>query len=271
VKTECLFPLSSGCELNDNDCVCTNTSFVSQVATCLGQNCPTEVASFYDLEKTNCALYGGYTVAIDKRTFLDISGTLSSWLDTNFWSSSIPDCARNNCFSPLMAASGCEIDNNQCVCTNATLLKQMAICTGRECANSAVLGVYSEYSSSCTTYGGYTMALSQSDWLSAAGISDSISTLAVTGKTVLRTATSTLLRSMVSIPSPTDSSTTSTSTAALPEPTASGGGHLTKDQQIALGVGLGMGLPALLIAATGLYFTIQGHRKIHSVIHASGK
>jgi hypothetical protein len=60
-----------------------------------------------------------------------------------------------------------------------------------------------------------------------------------------------------------NSSTTPTPTSVFPNPTAtpsSGGNGFTEDQKIALGVGLGMGLPAIVLAALGVYYAARRRR-----------
>jgi len=144
--TNCFVPIttSSGCELNDNSCVCT-TSFVIQVATCLGKECLIDVHTTYISYKSNCALYGGYSLALNMTQFLLDSGTLSSYLSTSFWAA-YPECAINPCLAPLTAASGCEIDNNECVCSNSTLVTEIAGCIGKACTSMYINSVYTSVS-----------------------------------------------------------------------------------------------------------------------------
>ena len=123
---------------------------------------------------------------------------------------------------PLTAASGCEVDDHECVCLNSTLLLEMAGCIGKACTNEETKSVYSQYSNSCSANGGYSINLSSSQWLSAAG--------------------------------PGTVSGTSSSSGGGG---GGGGGGLTKDQQIAIGVGLGMGLPSIF---TSLFLCLRGGR-----------
>ncbi|PMD26900.1 hypothetical protein NA56DRAFT_744198 [Hyaloscypha hepaticicola] len=150
--TNCFVPIttSSGCELNDNACVCTTSSFVIQVATCLGKECPIDVHTTYVAFKSNCATYGGYSLALNMTQFLIDGGALSSYLSTAFWAT-YPECAITNCLTPLTAASGCEIDNND------------------YCTSTDIGSVYTSYSGACASNGGYPIALSESQWLFAAG------------------------------------------------------------------------------------------------------
>lgn len=133
---DCFVPIttSPGCELNDNSCVCTTSSFVLQVAKCLGQECSIDVHTTYVSYKINCATYGGYSLALNMTQFLIDGGALSSYLSTSFWAA-YPECAINTCLAPLTAASGCEIYNNECVCSNSKLVTEMAGCIGKACTS----------------------------------------------------------------------------------------------------------------------------------------
>jgi hypothetical protein len=108
--------------------------------------------------------YGGYSLALNMTQFFIDSGALSSYLSTSFWAG-YPECAINTCLAPLTAASGCEIDNNECVCSNSTLVTDMAGCIGKACTSMDIGSVYTEYSRACASNGGYPIALSESQWL----------------------------------------------------------------------------------------------------------
>ena len=202
----CFVPVttSSGCELNDNSCVCTTSSFVTQVATCLGQKCSTDVHTTYISYKGNCAADGGYSLALNMTQFLVDGGGLSSYLSTSFWAA-YPECAINACLTPLTAASECEIDDNECVCSNSTLVTEMASCIGKACTSTDTSSVYTQYSGACASNGGYPIALSESQWLSVAGAGtgfgtgswtvSTLSTTVIKYTSVIPPASSTLSRS----------------------------------------------------------------------------
>lgn len=135
----------------------------------MGQHCPSDVGDAYDVYKGNCmnGLGGGYNIALNKTQFLEQSGTLSTYLSTSFWNQ-YDDCVRNGCLVPLTVASGCEISDNSCVCTNSTFVEQIAGCTGKACPTE-IEDVYSIFSNVCSDDGGYTLALSKSQWSTAAG------------------------------------------------------------------------------------------------------
>lgn len=204
--TDCLVPIttSSGCELNDNTCVCTTSSFVIQVAKYLGQECSIDVHTTYISFKNNCATYGGYSLALNMTQFLIDGGALSSYLSTTFWAT-YPECAITSCLTPLTAASGCEIDNNECVCSNSTLVTEMAGCIGKSCTSADIGSVYTTYSGACASNGGYPIALSESQWLFAAdagtgfgtssGTVSASSTTMIENTPVLASASSTLSKS----------------------------------------------------------------------------
>jgi hypothetical protein len=258
--TNCFVPITNSypCEINDNKCVCTTSDFVSQVAACLAVSCSPIVASTYNTYSSNCASTG-YSLALTKTQFLSAAGALQSWLSANFWNL-YPACANAGCLSPLTATSGCDISNNQCVCSNGTLMTLMAGCIGKVCSSSTVSSVYSLYQTACSSNGGYSIALSSSEWEAAAGSGSGTgsSSVASGGSTVVQVATTGTSKTAAGttlptpLPSSTDSSATSSSRSSQSSTPSSGGGGFTEDQKIALGVGLGMGLPAIILAALAL-------------------
>jgi hypothetical protein len=239
----CLVPIttSSNCELTDNLCVCTNTTFVSEVAVCLGNKCPDLGDSVYSQYEGNCASNGGYTFALNKTQFLSESKTLTKVLQS--WYSGYPTCAVNSCLVPLSASSECEIDDNACLCTTKTFVSAAAHCLGQKCPEVAGQ-VYTTMSSNCLGNGGYTLALSQSQWNEESN--------AQNAGTAALSSEPTITSSSVD-PSSTDSTSSdpTASTSSDPTKTASSSSY-TKGQKIELGVGIGIGLPALLVAIIGV-------------------
>jgi hypothetical protein len=274
----CFVPLSinSSCELNDNLCVCTNATFISSIAVCLGQKCPDLGDSVYSQYQSACSSNGGYTFALSKLQFLTESKTLTKVLQS-FWGG-YPQCAATSCLVPLTASSGCEIDDNDCVCTNGTLVSAMARCVGQYCS-SVSAGLYSLFSSSCLLNGGYTIALSESQWNQESNVAapssssqtpvlssmsnqqsatSTFSRADTTVQTLESTTTSTTQGTTTNAATSTTTSTTqgtttnaATSTSSNPTNTPSSSGY-TKDQAIALGVGIGIGLPTFLIGLISL-------------------
>jgi hypothetical protein len=252
----CFIPLStnSSCELNDNFCVCTNATFISGIAVCLGQKCPDLGDSVYGQYQSACSSNGGYTFALSKLQFLTESNTLTKVLQS-FWGA-YPQCAATSCLVPLTASSGCEIDDNDCVCTDETLVSAVARCVGQNCSGVSA-GVYSLYSSNCFNNGGYTIALSESQWnqeSNGAAPSSGSQTPLSSSTTNQQSAPSTFSSADTTVQTSEPTTTTqggttnpTTSASSSPTSTSSPSGY-TKDQAIALGVGIGIGLPTFLIA-----------------------
>ncbi|CZR55656.1 uncharacterized protein PAC_05544 [Phialocephala subalpina] len=265
--TNCFVPITNSypCEINDNSCVCTTSGFVSQVASCLATSCSPIVASTYNTYSSNCASTG-YGLALTKTQFLSAAGALETWLSANFWNF-YPACANTGCLSPLTAESGCDISNNECVCSNATLMTSMAGCIGKACSSTSISGTYSLYQTACSSNGGYSIALTSAQWEAAAGSGSGSGTVtssiaSSSGSTVVQVAgtsktTSAGTTFSTPVPSSADTSASSSTTAQNSTPSttpSSGGGGFTEDQKIALGVGLGMGLPAIVLAAVGICY-----------------
>lgn len=263
--TKCLNPItaSSSCDLTSNNCVCTTASFVTQVATCLGQQCPSIVESTYTTYRGACSSNGGYTIALGLSEFLSAGGALEGVLESTFWGG-YPTCAIAPCLAPLTAASACELDSNSCVCTNSTLVSQLAECIGRSCASGTATSIYAQYSSTCRNNGGYAMALSSDQWASlAASDPDPTQTSSsqdrpfttfkttqatglVTSYYTSETTSGTIISAYTSTKGREGSSSTPSSTGS-----SSHSGY-TEDQKIALGVGIGLGLPTLIFTIAGL-------------------
>ncbi len=122
--------------------------------------------STYSKYNLNCASPCP-SLALSMTQFLNSSGTLESWLETNFWNQ-YPACANINCLSLLTAESGCDLSNNRCLCLNGTLLTTMAECIENACSTSTVSDVYTLYEAACSENGGYIIALDSAQWETAA-------------------------------------------------------------------------------------------------------
>jgi hypothetical protein len=175
-----------------------------------------------------------------------------------------PSCAVNLCLVPITTSTGCEIKDNECVCTTASFVTSVAECLGQKCPD-IVYSVYEQYSTACQDIGGYTIAISGSQWEAAA--SSAASSASPQSITVQGTGLGTTTSALRVQQSPSSSNpnaaqpTTTTSTqpttidsAPSSSSTSDGStsGGLTLDQKIALGVGIGIGVPSFIVAVIGV-------------------
>lgn len=151
----CITPLLSisGCQSN-YACVCTNTTFVSLIATCLGEFCPSDI--IYGRYSNNCTT-SGYIFALSETAYDN------AWADGHtsspFWTV-YPACTLDNCFVPEIENSGCSGADTHCICMNDTLVTSIAECEGRACPNDVI---YNMYSTNCSS-AGYSFGLSQTQY-----------------------------------------------------------------------------------------------------------
>lgn len=178
-----------------------------------------------------------------------------------FWGPYYPSCAVNLCLVPITKSTGCEINDNQCVCTTASFVTSVAECLGQKCPD-IVYSVYEQYSTNCKDNGGYPIAISGSQWEAAA--SGAASPAPTQSATVQGMGLGIITISALRIQQSSSSSNpdaaqptkttftqpTTTDSAPLPSSTSDGSTSrgLTLDQKIALGVGIGVGVPSFIVA-----------------------
>lgn len=168
----------------------------------------------YSQYSANCHSNGGYTIALDKRESWTDSGTLTTSLQSLF-SDNYPACSVNSCQVPLATSSSCEIDNNDCVCTDNTLVSSIATCLGKQCPGD-VSQDYSTYSSICLE-SGYTMALSQSQWDEESNVQSAETTAQTSQPTSTNTIqNSNLSHTVLTSSDPSSAISTSSSTSNQP-------------------------------------------------------